>query len=191
MLWQLLQQCLPARPRFVACFFVTFANGGIGWFTGTHETVSGAFVNHWLVFLAGSLHQLFRFGNTGVYPLIIFAIETVDRTRNVRDLLRRVRWSSVKRISRFQFWIFIRVRKGPSSAPTESTDSKRAVAGRNFERVIGGRVENHFDLILRYRRDRFARSIGIFKLLAVKKIRRNRDHSVFGQLIAHAAQPIG
>src|SRR5439155_4868254 len=99
---ELLEQLLPARPGVVARFFVSFAGGRT--FAFAHEAVTGAFVNHRLVFFAGRFHQLFSFGNAGVYPLIIFAIESVDRTRNVRDLLRRVWWRSVKRIRRFQFW---------------------------------------------------------------------------------------
>jgi hypothetical protein len=43
---------------------------------------------------------------------------------------------------------------------------------------------------LRHGRDRFARAIGIFKLLTIEKIGRNRDDSIFCQLITHAAQPI-
>src|SRR5438477_11072858 len=36
---QLLEQFLPAGPSFIARFSVGFANGGIGWFAQTHETV--------------------------------------------------------------------------------------------------------------------------------------------------------
>ena len=88
-------------------------------------------------------------------------------------------------------WIFVCVGEGPSATPAKPTHCKRAVARVNFQSIIRGRIENRFHLVLRHRRDRFASSISVFKLLAVEKIGRNRDDSVFGQLIAHAAQPIG
>src|SRR6266550_1083028 len=93
-------------------------------------------------------------------------------------------------MSRLQFLIFVRIHERPSPAPAKSADGNSTAARRNFERVIGRRVKNRFDLILRYGRDGFARAIGIFKLLTVQKIRRNCDDTIFGQLIAQAAQPI-
>src|SRR5205807_10342754 len=50
---QLLEQRFPACPGLVTCLFVTLANVGIVWLAGTHETVTGAFVNHRLIFFAG------------------------------------------------------------------------------------------------------------------------------------------
>src|SRR5437879_6174161 len=42
---QLFEQCPPARPRFVARFFIAFANRRIRRLAGAHEAVTGAFVN--------------------------------------------------------------------------------------------------------------------------------------------------
>jgi hypothetical protein len=53
---QFFQQLLPPRPGFVARFFVAFAHGGIGWFSGAHETVAGAFVDDRFILFAGSFH---------------------------------------------------------------------------------------------------------------------------------------
>ena len=53
---QLFQQHFPACPRFVTRFSVSFTHGRVGRFAGTHETVTGAFIDHRFVFFAGGFH---------------------------------------------------------------------------------------------------------------------------------------
>src|SRR5882762_4139256 len=96
MLWQLLEQLLPALPSFIARFSVGFANGGIGWFTGTHETVASAFVDHRFVFFPSGFHQFFGLRDGRVHALIVLAIKTVNRTCDVFHFVCRVGRLAVK-----------------------------------------------------------------------------------------------
>ena len=78
--------------------------------------MAGAFVDHRFVFFAGGFHQLFGLGNGCVHSLVVLAVKAVNWTRDIRDFGSFIGRSAVKRISRFQFWIFIRVRKLPIPA---------------------------------------------------------------------------
>src|SRR5579875_1065868 len=163
----LLQQLFPAFPCIVASFFVGLV--GIWRFPGTHEAVACAVVDHWLIGLAGLLHQLFGLGNSGIDAIISLAIKAVYRTGdsfqgaliNVSSLGRR---RAVKDISSLDVLIVGGKTECLAATPAEATHNNLTIAGRQFGDVPGHRIEVCGNLLRRYLADRFTQVLEIFAL---------------------------
>src|SRR5436189_5010008 len=93
---QLFKQRLPTRPGLVARAPVPLV--GIRLLAFAHESMTGAAVNHRLVFFSGALHQILRCRNCRVNAFVVPCVKTVNRTGNVCDLCFLIGCGSVERI---------------------------------------------------------------------------------------------
>src|SRR5436190_16331281 len=131
---QLFKQRLPTRPGFVARAPVPLI--GIRLLAFAHESMTGAAVNHRLVFFSGAPHQFLRYRNCRVDAFVVPCVKAENGTGNVCDHCLLIRRGSVERVGRFQFRIHVGVLEDPAAAPAKSTYRERAVTGGNFQRVI-------------------------------------------------------
>src|SRR5205814_10303561 len=131
---QLFKQRLPTCPGFVARTPVPLV--GIRLLAFAHESMTGAAVNHRLVFFSGTPHQFLPFRNCRVDALVVRCVKAVNGTGNVFDLCLLIRRGSVERVGCFQFRIHIGVLQDPAAAPAKSAYRQSTVASGNFQRVI-------------------------------------------------------
>src|SRR5438034_11569466 len=97
---QLFEEGLPTRPGFVARAPVPLV--GIRLLAFAHESMTGAAVNHRLVFFSGALHQILGCRNRYLDAFVIPCVKAVNRTGNVGDLSLLIWPGRVERVSRFQ-----------------------------------------------------------------------------------------
>jgi len=111
------------RPSFIARFSVGLANGGIGRFAGAHETVSGTFVNHWLVLFCQRLSLTLHLWIVAFTPLIVLAIKNRKQDTRCFSLCLQSRAPRRKMNKSPSILIFVRIHERPSPAPAKSADA--------------------------------------------------------------------